>query len=109
MPDYFKRSAHPRRLKSGVMTHVSECWPELRGRKPKQKRSYRSPCERCGAQIVHVHMPNGGWGHFEGAKGLTRIKHPCFSVGEGISEVRDERTLDLFPAESEGRPLPSQC
>jgi len=42
-------------------------------------------------------MPNNGWGHFEGGKGLSRVKHPCFGVGTGLSQKRDEETLDLFP------------
>jgi len=41
-------------------------------------------------------MQNGGWGHFEGAKGLGRIKHPCFTIGAGLSRNRDDRTLDLL-------------
>lgn len=42
-------------------------------------------------------MPNKGWGHFEGGEGLSRVKHPCFGVGDGLSKVRDNETLDLFP------------
>lgn len=41
-------------------------------------------------------MPRGGWAHFEGGKGLTRIKHPCLHLGEGLSGRRDEKTPDLF-------------
>jgi len=41
-------------------------------------------------------MPNGGWAHFEGAKGLTRVKHPCLNIGEGLSKKRDNQTPDLF-------------
>ena len=40
-------------------------------------------------------MPNGGWGHFEGGKGLSRVKHPCFTQGDGLSG-RDTETPDLF-------------
>jgi hypothetical protein len=50
----------------------------------------------CGAQILKVPMPNKGWGHFEGSKGLSRVKHPCFAVGDGLSQRRDNETLDLF-------------
>ena len=43
-------------------------------------------------------MPKGGWVHFEGGKGLTRIKHPCLHLGEGLGKRRDEDTPDLFGA-----------
>jgi hypothetical protein len=41
-------------------------------------------------------MKRGGWAHFEGAKGLGRVKHPCFYRGEGLSRLRDDNTPDLF-------------
>lgn len=41
-------------------------------------------------------MPNRGWAHFEGAQGLTRVKHPCLHLGEGLSKKKDEETLELF-------------
>lgn len=41
-------------------------------------------------------MPNGGWAHFETGKGLSRIKHPCLHLGEGLSRTRDNNTPDLF-------------
>jgi len=41
-------------------------------------------------------MPNGGWGHFEGGKGLGRVKHPCMDRGSGLSKKRDEQTMDMF-------------
>ena len=43
-------------------------------------------------------MPNGGWAHFEGSRGLTRIKHPCFTLGVGLSKAHDGETRDLFSA-----------
>jgi hypothetical protein len=42
------------------------------------------------------HMKRGGWAHFEGAKGLGRVKHPCFNRGEGLGRRRDNETPDLF-------------
>jgi hypothetical protein len=41
-------------------------------------------------------MKRGGWAHFESAKGLGRVKHPCFHRGEGLSRRRDSQTPDLF-------------
>lgn len=41
-------------------------------------------------------MKRGGWAHFEGAKGLGRIKHACLHRGEGLSRRRDKDTPDLF-------------
>jgi len=46
--------------------------------------------------VVSVRMRQGGWAHFEGAKGLGRVKHPCLHRGEGLSARRDTETLDLF-------------
>jgi hypothetical protein len=97
MSGTFRRRVHARHLKSGVMSHVSECWPELRRRKPKRKRKRKlSRCQFCGAQIFKVPMPNNGWGHFERGAGLSRVKHPCYDVGDGLSQNRDDETLDLF-------------
>jgi hypothetical protein len=41
-------------------------------------------------------MPNGGWGHFEGKRGLGGVKHPCFTRGDRLSKKRDENTPDMF-------------
>jgi hypothetical protein len=41
-------------------------------------------------------MKKGGWAHFEGAKGLESVKHPCFHRGEGLGRRRDNETPDLF-------------
>lgn len=91
-----RRRGHNRRLRSGRLTYVRDCY-ELRGsRKGRQKNSDPRKCPRCGAPIISVPMPNGGWAHFEGEKGLTRVKHPCMHVGEGISRSRDNETLDMF-------------
>lgn len=46
-------------------------------------------------------MPNKGWGHFEGGGGLSRVKHPCFNVGDDLSNKKDNATLDLFPETTE--------
>lgn len=43
-----------------------------------------------------VHMPNGGWAHFEGRKGLRHVRHPCFNRGEKLSRQRDDQTPDLL-------------
>lgn len=43
---------------------------------------------------------NGGWVNFEGAKGLTRIKHPCMHVGDGMGGKRDDLTGNLFETTS---------
>lgn len=50
----------------------------------------------CGAALIRVIMPNGGRAHFEGANGLTWVKHPCLHLGEGLSRKRDDDTPDLF-------------
>ena len=60
------------------------------------KSSYRHPCPRCGTDIISVRMPNSGWAHFEGRNGLSRVKHPCLHLGEGMGSQGDDKTPDLF-------------
>lgn len=95
-PRWIRRRAHTRRLSKGGSTHVRESWALLRSEARRRRGSYRHDCPRCGAQVLSVNMPNGGWAHFEGAKGLSRVKHPCLHIGEGLSSTRDDRTPDLF-------------
>ena len=73
---------------------MRESWVYIDG--AANKGSYRRKCPVCGRSIISVRMPNGGWAHFEGAKSLTRVKHPCLHRGEGLLRGRDEETLDLF-------------
>ena len=90
------RRAHPRRLSRGRFTFVQQTWiPRPPGAQRKSK-AYRHTCPHCGARIISVKMSKGGWAHFEGTHGLTRIKHPCLHLGEGISKARDDKTGDLF-------------
>ncbi|MDR9774706.1 hypothetical protein RJJ65_18990 [Rhizobium hidalgonense] len=93
---WFPRKSHPRRLASGKVTSV--CGTIVcRGFDEKSKKhSYRHPCPHCGAQIVSIHMRNGGWAHFEGKQGLSRTKHSCLHLGEGLGRRRDNLTADLF-------------
>ena len=95
-PRWIRRRAHPRRLSGGGYTYVRESWAIQRSETKQRMRRYRHPCPRCGAQIISVNMPNGGWAHFEGMKGASRIKHPCLHIGEGLSRRRDDKTPDLF-------------
>jgi hypothetical protein len=93
---WIRRRSHGRRSKSGRTIFVREAW-ELRSEPGKrQARTYRHPCPDCGTGVISVHMKRGGWAHFEGAKGLGRIKHPCFNRGEGLGRRRDNETPDLF-------------
>lgn len=97
MTDYWiKRRAHERRTTSGRSTHVRETWEHRQSGKDNKKHAYRRRCPTCGADIISVRMGNGGWAHFEGAKGLSRIKHPCLHIGDRLSRRRDDKTLDLF-------------
>jgi ribosomal protein S27AE len=96
---WVRRRSHPRRSKSGITTFVRETW-ELRPERERKVQVYRHPCPRCGAVVISVHMKRGGWAHFEGAKGLGRVKHPCFNRGEGLGRRRDDMTLDLFDESS---------
>lgn len=93
---WIKRCAHVRRLPNNGLTRVRESWALGRSAVAERGNSYRHPCPSCGSPIITVRMPNGGWAHFEGADGLTNVKHPCMHLGEGLSRKRDDQTLDLF-------------
>jgi hypothetical protein len=81
---------------SGGTTFVSATW-ELRPERSKRRaQTYRHSCPHCRAAVISVRMKRGGWAHFEGAKGLGRVKHPCFHRGEGLGRRRDNETPDLF-------------
>ena len=93
---WIRRRSHAQRSKSGGTTFVRESW-ELRPERSKRRpQTYRHPCPHCGAVVISVHMERGGWAHFEGAKGLGRVKHPCFHRGEGLGRKRDNETPDLL-------------
>lgn len=93
---WIRRRSHQRRSRSGRTIFVREAW-ELRLERSKRRiQSYRHHCPHCGAIVISVHMKRGGWAHFEGAKGLGSVKHPCFHRGEGLGRKRDKETPDLF-------------
>ncbi|MDK1390013.1 hypothetical protein QN224_32355 [Sinorhizobium sp. 8-89] len=93
---WFPRKSHPRRLASGKVTSVCSTIVCRGVDEKSKKQSYRHPCPHCGAQIVSVHMRNGGWAHFEGKQGLSRTKHSCLHLGDGLGRRRDNLTPDLF-------------
>lgn len=93
---WIKRRAHSRRLLTGTTVFVRESWVFIFREVAGKKRRYRSPCPRCGAGILTMRMRNGGWAHFEGGEGLSRIKHPCFDRETVTAKREDDRTIDLF-------------
>lgn len=95
---WHRRAAHTRRGKDGQIIHVrsSTVFTNPSSTRKGKKAAFRQSCPECGAQIVSVNMKNGGWAHFEGGKGLGRVKHPCFDRGKGLSKRRDKNTTDLF-------------
>lgn len=93
---WVRRRAHSRRLGSGRITRVRENWAFQADVEERKNNAYYHPCPDCGARIISVHMPNGGWAHFEGGKGLARIKHPCMHRGVGGRSRYDDLTPDLF-------------
>lgn len=99
---WVKRRAHCRRLKSGQATNVRESWALYELKAETKRGRYFHLCPVCGTRILSVHMPNGGWAHFEGAKGLTRTKHACLHRGLGWPSGRDELTPDLFEVQQGG-------
>ena len=95
MGQWIWRNSHYRGTKFGGMTHVREHFAfSDRSKKKRGKRS--NTCPYCKARILSQPMPNGGWGHFEYGTGLSRIKHPCFTIGNGMSKVRPDGMEDLF-------------
>lgn len=93
---WIRRRSHGRRSKSGSTIFVRETWELRSERGERRAQTYRHPCPYCGASVISVHMKRGGWAHFEGAKGLGQVKHPCFHRGEGLSRRRGDDTPDLF-------------
>ncbi|MEO9896241.1 MAG: hypothetical protein ABJD13_07715 [Paracoccaceae bacterium] len=100
---WHRRAAHTRRGKNGQIIHVraSTVFTNPSSNTKVKKPAFRHECPECGAKIVSVNMKNGGWAHFEGGKGLGRIKHPCFDRGKGLSKRRDDNTADLFENDPE--------
>lgn len=99
------RKAHFRQTVSGKLVHISKCFVYCAPRsKAEGKKAYRNTCPHCHAKIISISMPNGGWVHFEGQKGLTTVRHPCFSRGDRLSKKRDEHTPDLFEQDDERNP-----
>lgn len=93
----FTRRSHPRRLPSGRVTPVRQALVRYQAADTSEKTSYFHPCRKCGATILTRRLPNGGWAHFEGKDGLSNVKHPCQTLGAGLSRRRDPFTLELFP------------
>ena len=93
---WIERRAHDRRLASGRVVHVGKTWECREVGSDRDGKAYQRFCPQCGAHIISVHMPKGGWAHFEGEPGLARSKHPCLHRGEGLSKRRDPQTADLF-------------
>lgn len=94
-----RRRPHSRRTPSGRTTYVSAAWVPVRSsgeKKPKQRRL--RPCPICGAPMLTVRMQRGGFVHFNGTEGLTRTKHFCMHLGEGLGRRRGEDMDDLFDA-----------
>lgn len=99
------RRAHARRLPAGGTAYVRGSWVLTKSGSDRKRRSHRSPCPKCGAGVLSVNMPNGGWGHFEGAEGLSRVKHPCFDRRMPAVRRGDDGNLDLFEQQDLGGSL----
>lgn len=93
---FILRRAHVRRLANGRSAFVREAQVLVALNSERKPEPRRRPCPQCGAAILRSRMPNGGWGHFEGGAGLSRIKHPCFDRRGRPRGGRDGQTLDLF-------------
>lgn len=92
------RKAHSRRKLTGGTASVRGGWV-FRGKSgSKGVTAPGRSCPVCGSPVVSAKMPNGRVVHFEGRKGLARVKHPCLHLGEGLGKRRDKDTPDLFEA-----------
>ena len=87
---WYYRKAHIRRLSTGRTVSVRGGWVLRDIQRNRKGATFSRVCPICGTPILSVGMPRGGWVHFEGRKGLTRVKHPCLHLGEGLSAQRDE-------------------
>lgn len=90
------RKAHVRHYRSGKIGYVCACVVTHDVGLNEPGKRWSTSCPHCGARIVTVKMPNGGWVRYEAERGMSRIKHACFNRGEGISKSRDGETIDLF-------------
>ncbi len=106
-PHWIWRKSHTRLTRSGRIVPVRASWylyaPQA---KPG---SYRHRCPVCHTEIISVHFPRGGWAHFEAKPGLTRVKHSCLHIGEGIGRARDDCTPDLFDTNGDPREAAPIC
>lgn len=93
---WFFRKPHTRCLSTGRTVSGRGGWVLRGSQRCSKGTSFKRACPICGAPILSVGMPKGGWVHFEGRSGLTRVKHSCLHLGEGLSRRRDENTPDLF-------------
>jgi hypothetical protein len=93
---------------AGKSVKVREALVYREGQADKKLRSYGMVCPICGKDIIRIRMPNSGAAFFEGKGGLSRVKHPCFTIGRGLSRRRDEDTLDMFEQDSSEEPEGSE-
>lgn len=89
-----QRRSHLRLSRRGKLHRVRASW--VRDDRSQSRPPRTRKCPTCGARILIYRMPNAGLAHFEGGRGLGGVKHPCFSLGEGLSRRRDQQTPDLF-------------
>jgi hypothetical protein len=100
---WIKRRAHTRFLGTGRAVPVATAWVRISTcDEGKPQRSFRRRCPMCGSDVLSVRMPRGGWGHFNGNEGLSRMKHPCMYLGQGLGRRRGDGMDDLFDAALQG-------
>jgi anaerobic selenocysteine-containing dehydrogenase len=83
-------------IRAGKPVEVSACWVYRDPKAPKTHDPTPTSCPVCGAQVSVRVMSRGGRVVFEAGKGLSRLKHPCFHLGEGMSRRRPGDMGDLF-------------
>lgn len=96
---FHHRKAHMRRGPSGKIIEVRACeyWREDRSDDPDgTRKSYKRICPSCGATILTMQMPRGGWAHFEDGMLHLGTLHSCFTIGRGMSRRRALAIRDLF-------------
>ncbi|MEQ8599748.1 MAG: hypothetical protein RLP98_07455 [Devosia sp.] len=93
--EFHKRRGHARRI-AGRLVNVREALVFKEKGADRKQRSYPMVCPICGKTVLRIRMPNSGAAFFETRDGLRQVKHPCFTIGRGLSKKRDAQTLDLF-------------
>jgi len=92
---YHSRRSFRRKRPNGGSSEVHGTWVRNRPSGRNAPRSNTSRCPSCGAEVI-VRAHNGGHLVNEAGPGLQHVRHPCFTIGDGMRKARCEKTGDLL-------------